>query len=127
MEGPAVERALIQALALRYADDPEAPRGPLDRAYASGMAALAERYPQDTDVLTLYGSSMMNLNPWNYWSGEYDARVPNEGTEEILAALSTAVRLAPNNPGACHFYIHSVEAAYPERALECADRLAALR
>lgn len=125
-DGPAAERDLIEALARRYAADPEAPRADLDRAYAEAMTALASRYPEDADVLTLYGASLMNLNPWNYWSGEYDARVPNEGTEEILGALSTAVGIAPNNPGACHYYIHSVEAAYPERAQECADRLAAL-
>ena len=30
------------------------------------------------------------------------------------------------NPGACHYYIHLMEAAFPERAVECADRLADL-
>ncbi len=125
-EGPALERDLIEALAARYAANPEAERAPLDRAYAAAMEELAERYPDDADVLTLYGSSGMNLNPWNYWSGDYDNRTPNAGTPEILTALSTAVKLAPNNPGACHYYIHAVEAAYPERAVECADRLARL-
>jgi len=36
------------------------------------------------------------------------------------------LELDPNHPGACHYLIHAVEAAYPERAVECADRLAAL-
>ena len=31
-----------------------------------------------------------------------------------------------NHPGACHYYIHSVEAAYPEKAVPCAERLADL-
>jgi len=122
----AKERDMIAALALRYAADPEAERQPLDQAYAAAMEQLAERYPDDADILALYGASRMNLNAWNYWSGDYDDRVPNEGTEEILAALTRAIVLAPNNPGACHYYIHAVEAAYPERAVECADRLAQL-
>ncbi|MGD8330988.1 MAG: hypothetical protein PVJ49_16275 [Acidobacteriota bacterium] len=122
----ATEREMIAALALRYAADPEAERRPLDEAYAAAMEQLARRYPDDADILALYGASRMNLSPWNYWSGEYDDRVPNEGTEEILAALGSAVALAPENPGACHYYIHAVEAAYPERAVACADRLAQL-
>ena len=36
------------------------------------------------------------------------------------------MRIAPKNPGACHFFIHAVEAAYPERAVDCAEQLAAL-
>jgi len=125
-DGPAVERELIAALALRYAADPAAERAPLDADYAAAMEELTRRYPDDSDILALYGASRMNLNPWNYWSGPYDDRTPNEGTPEILAALSRAVELSPDNPGACHYYIHAVEAAYPERAVECADRLARL-
>ena len=32
----------------------------------------------------------------------------------------------PRNPGACHYYIHLMEAAHPDRALPCAERLASL-
>ena len=32
----------------------------------------------------------------------------------------------PDHPGACHYYIHAVEAAHPARALPCAEHLAAL-
>ena len=39
--------------------------------------------------------------------------------ERVLAAN-------PNHPGACHLYIHAVEARDPSRALACAERLAAL-
>ncbi|MGH7539658.1 MAG: tetratricopeptide repeat protein, partial [Gemmatimonadota bacterium] len=120
------ERAMIEALAARYAADPEAARPPLDSAYARAMGELAAAYPDDADILTLYAASRMNLSPWNYWSGEYGSRTPNEGTPEILEALRTALELDPENPGACHYSIHAVEAAHPEWAVECADRLAAL-
>ena len=122
-EGEAtVERTLIEALAQRYGPDPEADRATLDSAYARAMGDVAEAHAEDGDVLTLYAASLMNLSPWFYW----EELEPRPGTEEILSALSRALELDPDNPGACHYYIHSVEAAYPERAVECADRLAAL-
>ncbi len=121
-----VERDLIQALAERYSEDPKAERAPLDQAYANAMAVVATSYPEDADVQTLYASSLMNLRPWDYWSGDYENRKPNPGTEEALAALETALKVNPDNPGACHYYIHAVEAAYPEKAESCADRLASL-
>ncbi len=124
--GSTVERRLIEALAARYDANPAADRAPLDRAYAQALEQLVSAYPDDSDMLTLHGASLMNLNPWNYWSGGYGDRKPNNGTPELLASLERALELSPNNPGACHYFIHAVEAAYPERAVECADRLAAL-
>ncbi|UCG75672.1 MAG: tetratricopeptide repeat protein [Gemmatimonadota bacterium] len=120
--GPA-ERDLIAALAARYGPDPGKNRVSLDSAYARAMADVAAAHPDDGDVLTLYAASLMNLSPWDYWDEDHQ---PRPGTEQILAALTRALELDPDNPGACHYYIHSVEAAYPERAVECADRLAAL-
>ncbi len=120
------EAALIEALAFRYDTDPVADRVPLDSAYARAMADVAGEFPDDQDARTLYGASLMNLSPWNYWSGPYGDRTPNEGTVLILETLETALALSPDNPGACHYYIHAVEAAYPEKALPCAERLAAL-
>ncbi len=98
----------------------------LDSAYAGAMAELAEANPDDPDILTLYAAALMNLSPWNYWQGDYRDRMPNAGTDRILATLETAIELNTDHPGACHYYIHAVEAAYPERAVVCADRLAAL-
>ncbi len=122
-DASALERALIEALAERYGADPEAGRAALDSAYADAMARVAEANVEDADVLTLYAASLMNLSPWDYWTRD---RRPRPGTEKILAALERALELDPDNPGACHYYIHAVEAAFPEQAVECADRLAAL-
>ncbi|HEY8469494.1 MAG TPA: tetratricopeptide repeat protein [Longimicrobiales bacterium] len=122
----AVERALIAALAKRYAADPEADRAPLDSAYARAMAEVARNYPDDVDVLTLYAAALMNLSPWNYWEGEYRDRKPRPGTADILSTLERALAIAPDHPGACHYYIHAVEAAFPDKAVPCADRLASL-
>lgn len=116
------EQALISALARRYSSAPASERAPLDSAYANAMREVADRYPDDVDVQTLYADALMNLSPWTYWEGER----PRPGTQEILTRLERAVEREPNHPGACHLYIHAVEAAYPERAVPCAERLASL-
>ena len=124
--GTEAERGLIAALSARYGPDPALDRAELDSAYAESMGALAEANADDSDILTLYAAALMNLNPWNYWRGDYRDRMPKAGTDRILATLETALEINADHPGACHYYIHSVEAAYPERAVVCADRLAAL-
>ncbi len=121
--GPPKEVALIEALASRYGPDGDAGRSALDSAYAGAMATVAEEYPGDADVLALYAASLMNLSPWDYWTPELE---PRAGTDEILTALAQALESDPDNPGACHYFIHAVEVAHPERAVACADRLAAL-
>jgi len=121
-----LDRGLILALAERYGEDPAVDRASRDSTYATLMGALADHYSDDDDVLTLYAAAMMNLRPWDYWSGPYGNRTPNPGTERILEALERAMEIDGENPGACHYYIHAVEAAFPERAEACADRLAAL-
>jgi len=120
------ERMLIEALAERYGPDPAIDRPALDSAYAAAMERVVEAYPDDPDALTLYAASLMNLSPWHYWDGSYDARTARPGTRRILASLEDALAIEGNHPGACHYLIHAVEAAFPERAVECADRLAAL-
>ncbi len=122
----AIERALIEALSVRYGPDPLAERATQDSAWADAMSRLAEAHPEDTDVLTLRAASLMNLSPWHYWEGPYDDREPRPGTTEAIASVEKALELNRDHPGACHYLIHAVEAAYPERAVACADRLAAL-
>ncbi len=120
------ERTLVEALAERYADSDPAARAKLDSAYARAMGEVAERYPDDPDALTLHAAALMNLSPWNYWTGDYGSREPRQDTPRILSRLQSALDLKRDHPGACHYYIHAVEAAHPQRAVECADRLAAL-
>jgi tetratricopeptide (TPR) repeat protein len=120
-----VERALIDALASRYAP-PErvaAPRAALDSAYAAAMANVARANPRDQDIAVLYSESLMDLRPWNYWTRDGTLQ---PGMDAALSRLERVVESNPRHPGACHFYIHAVEAAHPERAVPCAERLAAL-
>jgi len=59
------ERAYINALVVRYSNDPQVDLHALDRAYKEAMGKLAARYPDDLDAATLYAESAMNLNPWH--------------------------------------------------------------
>jgi tetratricopeptide (TPR) repeat protein len=116
------EQALIAALATRYDTSTTASRAHLDSAYALAMRQVADSYPDDVNVQTLYADALMNLSPWSYWDGER----PRPATTDILTRLEGAIARDSNHPGACHLYIHAVEAAHPDRAIPCAERLAAL-
>ena len=119
----ALERALIEALGARYAADAPDARAALDSAYATAMSRVVERWPEDQTAATLYAEALMDLSPWAYWDG-VDA--PRPGTTTIVALLERVMAANPDHPGACHYYIHAVEQYHPERAIECAERLAAL-
>ncbi len=118
------ERAYIEALAARYVSKKRAKRKGLDEAYAKAMRSVAQRFPEDADAATLFAEALMNLRPWNLWKP--DGR-PQPGTDEIVATLESVLAKNPDHPGACHYYLHAVEAStQPERALPCADRLPGL-
>jgi tetratricopeptide (TPR) repeat protein len=116
-----VERALIDALAKRYANPQPEDRSGLDRAYADAMREVWKDYPTDPDVGAFFAEAMMNLRPWDQWTPDGK---PQPGTDEIIATLDAVLKLNPNHPLANHLYIHAVEASpHPERAIAAADRL----
>jgi len=119
-----VEAALIRALAARYptpqALDPTS-AGPVLKAYASAMREVAQQYPADLDVQTMYAEALMTTNAWNLWSRDGH---PAPGTEEIVAVLESVLARDPQHPGANHYYIHALEASpHPEKAIVAAERL----
>jgi len=117
------ERAYIEALAQRYEADPPADRARLDTLYSRAMGQVAKTYPKDLDAATLYAESLMDLRPWNYWKPD---GAPYSETKEIVRQLERVLTRNPNHPGACHYYIHAVEAVNPKAAVPCAERLARL-
>ena len=122
--GTPVEQALIQALTRRYAPAPLKDRAPLDLAYANAMREVAERFPEDLDVQTLFAESLMDLMPWDYYKANGQ---PKARTLEVIRALEFVMSRKPDHAGAIHFYIHAVEASdSPERAEAGADRLRTL-
>ncbi len=117
------EQAYLQAISKRYSL-----KGPtrtaLDKAYADAMRVLWKQFPEDPDAGALFAEALMDLHPWDLWTADGK---PKSGTEEIVSTLEAVLARAPNHPGACHYYIHAMEASpTPERALACAERLPAL-
>jgi tetratricopeptide (TPR) repeat protein len=115
------EQALIDAMGARYGEPAGAARADRDLAYANAMREVARRFPGDPDAQVLFADAMLNLRPWNQWTREGKAQ---PGTLELVGTLEGAIKREPGHAGACHFYIHAVEASEtPERALPCAERL----
>jgi tetratricopeptide (TPR) repeat protein len=118
----AKEKALIGALASRYAANPPENRGPLDIAYASAMKKVYDQYSSDPDIGALYAEALMNLHPWDLYDKQ--TKRPREWTPELVAVLEHLMKVNPRHPGAHHFYIHALEmSATPEKALASAELL----
>jgi tetratricopeptide (TPR) repeat protein len=116
------EEALIEAMATRYAEDPEsADRKKLDRTYADAMRAVAERFPDDQDIGALFGEALMVLYPWDLYPNGQERPETTEAVQVLEGVLDRNLE----HGGACHLYIHAVEASTePGRAEACADVLA---
>lgn len=119
------ERALIDAVAVRYAKKPKADRSALDAAFADAMEKVAARYPDDDFIQSTAAEANMDTQPWDYW--EADGRTPKGRAGKTLAILETVLARNPAYQPAIHLYIHTTEATTnPFRAIPYADRLAAL-
>ncbi|WP_454064821.1 hypothetical protein [Candidatus Nitrospira salsa] len=118
------EQALIQAVAARYAEHVIADRSHLDQDYANAMRTVANQFPDDAVIGSLFAESLMDLHPWDFWTKDGEAK---PWTPEIIETLEVVLRQNPTNPLANHLYIHMMEASpHPEKALPSAERLATL-
>ncbi len=115
-----VERALIEAFSVRFEAEPDGSRRKsLDSLYAREIGKVAERFPADLDVQTLHAEALMLLRPRR---GSVDLEA--EDVRRILPILEGVLARDIRHPGACHLYIHLMEASpEPERAERCADYL----
>ena len=115
------ERAFIEALSARYAEQPPADRKPLDEAYAKATRELVRQRPDDLDAAVFHAEALMDLQPWDY----YDAKLqPKGNTAEVVSTLESVMARNPDHAGALHLYVHAVEASSaPERGAAAADRL----
>jgi tetratricopeptide (TPR) repeat protein len=126
------ERALIHALASRYADPAAGDlpltaeqRKPFDESFAEAMKDVHTAFPDDADIATLYAESLMDLHPWDLYDVQSNA--PHPWTGRIVEVVEHALRLDPRHPGANHLYIHAVEGSdTPGRANAAADVLRTL-
>ena len=118
------EKALIEAMAVRYSSDSTISRASLNQRYADAMKKSYSHFKDDADVATLYADALMLQHPWDYWKHNGNAE---PWTAEILSVLEAVMSKNAEHPGANHYYIHAVEASTnPQRALPSAARLGTL-
>lgn len=120
MELTAVERGLIDAMSVRYAEqhDPDT-RPQLDSIYSRAMAETYRAFPEDLDVGTLYAESLMLLNTQR---GTY--RIDDPFVQSFHRVLEEVLARDITHTGACHLYVHATEATEePHKAEACADYL----
>ncbi|HJW11413.1 MAG TPA: hypothetical protein VJ598_06490 [Albitalea sp.] len=137
------ERGLIEALALRYAEDGKLPAQdaplaagscgaagqpqahPLDVAYARKMRALSDAYPDDPEITSFYAEAVIIATPADLWDRKTGAPAPE--ADEIVRRLESALAKAPEHTGLNHYLIHALDQSpTPQRAEAAADRLGRL-
>ncbi len=123
-----VERALLDALASRYPEDPGIEDyQPFNDGFAAAMKPVYDAHPDDLDVAFVYAEAMMNRTPWQLWDFHKGIPNPEASTVEAMGVLERAFNEtsgAWDHPGLLHMYVHLMEMSpHPERALRHGDRL----
>ena len=112
----ALERAVIDALPLRYAypvtdkPDPHEVMKAME-AYSKALGKKwdeVKEFQRDADFGALYAESLIDLHPWDLY--DRDGHPTSPDTERILRVLKAAMAADPKAVGANHYYIHAVEA-----------------
>lgn len=119
-QAPPKERALIEAMAVRYVEKFEADkRVEQDRAYAAAMERVAAQYPEDLEIATLFADALFLLEPRR---GTRDVNQPS--VQKLHNVLEQVLAKDVHHPGACHLYVHATESTVvPGRAEACAEFL----
>jgi tetratricopeptide (TPR) repeat protein len=118
---PENERAYIEALGKRCSGAANQDGARLDDEYASAMRQLAARYPDDLDAQTLFADSLLNRHRYHWYNAEGH---PEEGSEEVLAVLTSVILRDPEHYYAHHLYVHELDTSpHPEYALASAAAL----
>ena len=147
----AQERALIEAMALRYGhasqaretapltaprcgpksassdddDDEDDPVHPLDAAYAARLLQLVQATPADANLLSLYAEAEMVATRSEWWNDTTGQ--PGGLIGELATRLEQALKRQPDHIGLNHYMIHAADSATAaQRAVPAAERLGRL-
>ncbi|WP_295721543.1 hypothetical protein [Mucilaginibacter sp.] len=113
-----LEKELIKAMRQRYSMDSTISVKKLRTSYAKAMQLVYAKYPKNADIVTLYADALLLLHPWDLYAANF---IPRPWTPQIRILLEKALAINPKNPGANHYYIHTMEAsATPQMALKSA-------
>jgi hypothetical protein len=136
------DRALIDALAVRYGTAPGARASatiqadicgaagtkradPLDIVYAERMRELVARFPGDPDILAIYAEAELVSTRADWWDRRTGQPAGRVG--ELADMLERGLVQHPGHIGLNHYMIHTVDAVPVARRAEAsADRLGAL-
>src|SRR5262249_24271472 len=111
------ERGYVEAAAKLYTDAEHTPQQARVIAYREAMAALAARYPDDTDASIFYALSLTASEDLN--DKTYASRL------KAGAILEPLFKRQPNHPGLAHYIIHSYDVPpLASPALDAARRYA---
>ena len=151
---PVHERALIEALALRYGhasqaretapltaercgprsgggndvdgdDDEDEAAHPLDVAYAARLRQLVDAAPADANLLSLYAEAEMVATRSSWWNETTGQ--PGGRIGELATRLEQGLVRQPEHIGLNHYMIHAADAnAVAQRAVPAAERLGRL-
>ena len=117
-----VEKALIDAMAVRYSDDTSLDQTQLNVLYKDAMGKVYKAFVTNENVSALFADALMLLHSWDLYNHDY---TPKPWTPELVSVLKHTLQLNPKHPGANHLYIHAVEAsAHPQDAMKSANFLA---
>lgn len=139
----ALERALIDAMVLRYAQGMQAASmavefaptcapgqaaaksDPLEMAYAASLRQVASAYPNDPDIQSFYAEAEMLATPGKKWSEDGTRPVGRVG--EIVDMLERMLQAHPTHTGLNHYMTHVADVnAVAHRAIPAAERLGTL-
>ena len=140
------ERALIDALALRYGHGSQAhtvramaplladrcgakgedeKADPLDLAYAERLRTLVAASPDDAELLSLWAEAEMVATRADWWDEKTGKPTGHIG--DVADALERGRVLQPDHLGLNHYLIHATDArGVAQRAVPAAERLGAL-
>jgi len=120
----AQEKGLIGAIGKRYSGDTTYDLKKLQHDYAESMRLLANAFPGNADIITLYADALMLEHPWDLYNADLQ---PKPWTPEIRTVLQRALAIDSLHPGALHFMIHTEEGSlHPEEGEKSAVLLAGL-
>ena len=80
-----------------------------EKAYAAAMTAAKGSFPEDSNVLSLYADSVINLSPWDYYVMEAGTLRLDVPYQKALIAVQDALARDPTNMLALHLMIHILE------------------
>lgn len=120
-----VERALIDALPLRYDFTEPSKEIEAQKAYRAKLAEKWKELQGDANYGALYAESIIELHPWDLYDKNHHVTSPD--TDIVVGVLETAMKADPDAVGANHYWIHVVEAGpTPGDGLRSADLLQTL-